>query len=59
MRAYVIVSGAIFGVLAAVHVWRMVVERSVLHDPVFVGVTVFAAAMSVWAWRVAARANAK
>lgn len=59
MRAFVITSGVIFGVLAAVHVWRMVVERSVLHDPAFIGITVFAAAMCVWAWRVATRERLK
>ena len=52
-----IASGVIFGLLAVVHVWRMIVERSVLHEPSFIGTTVFAVAMCAWAWSVATRAG--
>lgn len=51
MRAYVRTTGAIFGLIAAVHTWRMVVEPHVATHPWYVGLTLAAAVLSVWAWR--------
>ncbi len=46
-------TGIVFGLLAAAHIWRGAVEGMHLAgDPFFVGVTIAAAALSVWAWRL-------
>jgi hypothetical protein len=53
MKAYVMTTGSIFGLVVAAHVLRAVDEG--LHlaaDPVFILTTAIAAALGVWAWRV-------
>ena len=53
MRAYVMTTGVIFGLLALVHLWRAVVEWPHLAtDPWFLIITALAAALCLWAWRV-------
>ncbi|MEP6990938.1 MAG: hypothetical protein ABJA80_08425 [bacterium] len=53
MRTYVVTTGVIFALLAIAHVFRVVQEgQQVATNPFFAGITVAAAAMSVWAWRV-------
>jgi len=52
MKVYLAVTGSVFGLLAIVHVWRMVVEGSVMHNPWFLLITVIAAALSIWSWRL-------
>lgn len=53
MKAYVITTGSLFGLLVLVHVWRAVEEGPQLATrPEYVAVTALAAAMSFWAWRV-------
>lgn len=53
MKAYVITTGSLFGLLVAVHLWRAVEEGPQLATrPEYVVVTVLAAAMCIWAWRV-------
>jgi hypothetical protein len=50
MRAYIMTSGAIFAVLVAAHIWRVAVEGlPVARDPWFVGSTLIAVSLSVWA----------
>jgi hypothetical protein len=50
MRAYVAVSGFLFGLLILVHAMRIVVERSLfLDEPVFVASTVASLVMFLWA----------
>ncbi|MES2176657.1 MAG: hypothetical protein V4550_02235 [Gemmatimonadota bacterium] len=53
MRAYVITTGVVFGLLAAAHVWRIFVEGSGVAKPPFVAITVVAAALCGWALRLA------
>ncbi|MEO8274884.1 MAG: hypothetical protein ABI639_01615 [Thermoanaerobaculia bacterium] len=52
MRAYVITSGILFGVVTIAHLARMVSER---HDlataPWYLAITATTAAMSLWALR--------
>jgi hypothetical protein len=55
MKTYVIVAGVIFGLLAAVHLWRIVEEPHLARDPWFIFVTLLAAALAVAAWRVTRR----
>lgn len=56
MKAYLITTGAVFGLLALAHVWRVIGEsRSLGVDPWFVVITVVSAAMSVWAFMLLRR----
>ena len=53
MKAYVVTSGVIFGLVTLAHILRVFAEGShVASDPWFVLLTVAAAALSGWAWRV-------
>jgi hypothetical protein len=53
MKAYVLTTGALFGLLLLVHVWRVVKEGiGVAKDPFYIVVTVLAAVLCIWAWRV-------
>lgn len=53
MKAYVATTGAVFGLLALVHLWRIVEEGHALAmDPWFALVTIVAAVLCVWALRV-------
>jgi hypothetical protein len=53
MKAYVMTTGGIFGLLVVAHIWRIVEEGPRLaRDPVYALITAAAAAFFVWAWRV-------
>jgi hypothetical protein len=53
MKAYVMTTGAVFGLLALAHVWRVVEEgRHLAADPWYVLITVVAAALCLWAFRL-------
>jgi len=53
MKAYVVTSGSIFGLIVLAHLLRIVAEGShVARDPVFVLLTIAAGSLSFWAWRV-------
>ena len=53
MKAYLATTAALFGLLAGVHVWRMIVERTTLAtDPVFVTITVISALLCGWGARL-------
>jgi hypothetical protein len=53
MKTYVMTTGAIFGLITLSHLLRVVEEgRHVATDPFFVILTVLAAALSVWAFRL-------
>jgi len=57
MKAYLVTTGTIFGLIAVLHLLRAIEERSLLAtDPwYFLGMAalgVVAAALSVWAWRL-------
>ncbi|MDB4948530.1 MAG: hypothetical protein JWM27_1179 [Gemmatimonadetes bacterium] len=50
MRAYVMATGIIFGLLAVAHVWRMIAEAPRLAtDPFYLAITLVAGALGVWA----------
>jgi len=56
MKAYLITSGTIFGLVVAAHIWRAFAEGLRLAtDPLFVILTIAAAALSCWAWRLVCR----
>jgi hypothetical protein len=53
MKAYVVTTGSIFGLIVLAHVARVVDEGARLaKEPSFILLTVAAAALSFWAWRV-------
>jgi hypothetical protein len=50
MKAYLITTGAVFGLLTLAHLWRIIAEG--LHlatDPVYVLITLAAASLCLWA----------
>ena len=53
MKAYTMVTGTIFGLIALAHGARVYAEGSrLLKDPVFVALTALAVALCVWAWKL-------
>jgi hypothetical protein len=52
MKAYVITTGAIFGLLTLLHIWRAIVERPMATEPWFILLTIASAALCVWAIRL-------
>jgi hypothetical protein len=53
MKAYVMTTGAVFGLLTLTHLWRAIDEgRHLATEPSFVLVTIAAAALCVWALRL-------
>ena len=53
MRAYVMTTGAVFGLLVLAHLWRVIEEGTHLAtDPWYWLITAAAAALCLWAWRV-------
>ena len=58
MKAYVITTGVVFGLLTLAHIWRVFAEdRRLATDPAFVIITVAAAALCLWAWRLLRRSS--
>jgi len=57
MKAYVLFTGILFGLVVVAHVWRMCVETHLVHDPTYWVITGLAAAMSTWAWISLARSS--
>jgi hypothetical protein len=52
MKAYMVTTGVVFGLLTIAHLWRIAAEGlQLLTNPWWVGITVGAAARSFWAWR--------
>jgi len=57
MRAYIITTGAIFALITIAHVARLATESHVLREPIFLLLTILAAALSVWAFVVLRRVS--
>ena len=57
MRAYVIATGVIFGLLTVVHVWRIVEEPHLAREPWFLLATGTSAIFCFVAWRLARRSK--
>jgi hypothetical protein len=49
MKAYLVATGAVFGLIALAHVARIVAEPDLATDPGFLLLTVAAAALFLWA----------
>ncbi len=53
MKTYVLTTGTIFALVALLHVWRIIAEGThLLANVWWVGITVGAVALAVWAWRL-------
>jgi hypothetical protein len=53
MKAYVMTTGAVFGLLFLAHLLRIIMEGTHLaKDPFYVLITVAAGSLCVWAWRL-------
>ena len=51
MKAYLITTGIVFAAIVAIHGLRFYFEgMRLMKEPHFVFLTLFAAALSVWAW---------
>jgi hypothetical protein len=57
MKLYVITSGSIFALIAIAHIARLAMESHVLREPIFLVLTVLAAALSIWAFIVLRRVS--
>ena len=56
MKAYIITTGVIFGLITVAHIMRFVMEGSRLAtEPVFILLTLLSAALCVWAWQLLRR----
>jgi hypothetical protein len=56
MRAYLLTTSILFALVCLAHAWRVVAESSTLaRDPWFLIITLVAAALSVWAFRLLKR----
>jgi hypothetical protein len=52
MKAYLITTAALFALITGLHVWRAFVEPHLARDFWFILITLVAASMSLWAWRL-------
>jgi hypothetical protein len=53
MKAYVLTTGAIFGLIVVAHIWRIAVEGSALaKDPIYMLLTLASGVLAWWSWRV-------
>ena len=57
MKAYVMTTGALFGLLTVAHLLRMVDERRFLTDPWYILITAATAVLSAWSWYVLKRSR--
>ena len=56
MKAYVMTTGVLFGLLTVAHLWRVLEEGPHLAtDPWYVLITLVTAALCLWAWRLLRR----
>ena len=58
MKAYVMTTGTLFGLLTLAHIWRIIEEGTHLAtDPWYILITISAAALGVWSWLVLKRSS--
>jgi hypothetical protein len=58
MKAYIITTGAVFGLLTIAHLLRIALEnRDLATDPAYILITLASATLCIWAWRVLRRSN--
>jgi hypothetical protein len=52
MKAYVMTTGAVFGLITLAHIWRVIEETHLAREPWFILLTVATAALCLWAVRL-------
>ena len=52
MKPFLITAGSVFGLVVVAHVARIVAEPQMAKEPWFLALTLAAAALSAWAWRL-------
>jgi len=52
MKPFLAVAGTVFALVVVAHLFRVFAEPQMAHDPFFWALTVLAAALSAWAWRL-------
>lgn len=53
MKAYLVVTGVVFAAIVALHVAKAIAEGpTTAKNPLFLLLTVLAAGLSLWAWRL-------
>lgn len=57
MKAYLITTGVIFGLITVAHILRMATEGAHLKEPVYILLTLLSAALSIWAVQLLRRSN--
>jgi len=58
MKAYMITTGIVFALIAIAHIARVATESTrILHEPIFLLLTVLAAGLAVWAFVVLRRVS--
>jgi hypothetical protein len=56
MKAYVITTGIVFALITLMHILRAFAEGPrMVKDPIFILLTLLAAGLTVWAWRLLRR----
>ncbi len=56
MKAYLIATGTVFGLIVVAHIWRLSVEGAwLLRDPAYLVLTLLAAALCFWALQLLRR----
>ena len=57
VKAYVMTTGTVFGLLTLAHLWRMIEERQMATQPWYILITVAAGALCLWAWLLVRRSS--
>jgi hypothetical protein len=53
MKAYILTTGSLFGLIVIAHIARIIKEGTgALGEPLFVAMTILAIGLCVWAWRL-------
>jgi hypothetical protein len=52
MKAYVMTTGAVFGLITLAHIWRAAEETHLAKEPWFILLTVATASLCLWAVRL-------
>jgi hypothetical protein len=53
MKAYIMTTGAVFGLITLAHILRIIMEGPHLAtEPLYVLLTLLAAGLTFWAWRL-------
>jgi hypothetical protein len=55
VKAFLVVAGAVFGLVVVAHLMRIGAEPHLARDPRFILITIAAGALSTWAWILVGR----